>query len=261
MRFAPKFVQLALSLAVLLPASPALAGQALDAVRARGTLRVGTTGDYKPFTFRSADGTYSGADVVMAEHLAKELQVKLEFVPTTWSTLLPDFMAHKYDIAMGGVSILPDRAAQGAFSTAVNIDGKRPIVRCADRERFATIAAIDEPGVRVVEPPGASNEAFARANLTRAQLTIHQDNTTIFDEIIARRADVMVTDGIEVDHQAYLHPELCAADVPAPFSKVSKAYLLAKDDPDFLKFVNDWIAQEMSSGDWQHILDVAQHQK
>jgi cyclohexadienyl dehydratase len=171
-------------------------------------------------------------------------------------------MAHKYDVAMGGVSILPERAAHGDFSTPVNIDGKRPIVRCADKERFTTVAAIDKPGVRVVEPPGASNEAFARANLGQAQLSIHQDNTTIFNEIIADRADVMVTDGIEVDHhQVYLHPELCAASVAAPFSKVSKAYLLPKDDPDFLKLVDDWLAKEQSTGAWQRVLEAALHQK
>src|SRR5262249_36163869 len=156
-------------------------------------------------------------------------QVKPEFVQTTWPTLLPDFTAQKYDVAMGGVSILPERAAQGDFSTPVLIDGKRPIVRCADKERLNSLAAIDRPEVRVVEPAGASNEAFAKENLTHAQLRIYPDNTTIFDEIIAGRADVMVTDGIEIDRQVYLHPELCAAVVNAPFSIVSKAYLLPKD--------------------------------
>jgi cyclohexadienyl dehydratase len=244
--------------ALLIP--PAFAGKALDAIRERGVLRVGTTGDYKPFTFRNPDGTYSGADIVMAHRLANELQVKLEFVKTTWSTLLPDFTAQKYDVAMGGVSILPERAAQGDFSIPVNIDGKRPIVRCADRERLSSVAAIDKPDVRVVEPPGASNEAFAKANLAHAQLRIYKDNTTIFDEIIAGRADVMVTDGIEVDHQVYLHPELCAAIVEAPFSKVSKAYLLPKD-ADLVKIVNDWIAREISTGDWPRVLESALHQR
>jgi cyclohexadienyl dehydratase len=256
-----KLLPLALCIAATVLSPPCFAGKALDSIRALGVVRVGTTGDYKPFTLRAADGTYSGADIVMAQRLAQELQVKVEFVPTTWATLLPDFMAHKYDIAMGGVSILPERAAQGDFSTPVDIDGKRPIVRCADKERYTTVAAIDQPGVRVVEPAGASNEAFARANLGHAQLTIHQDNTTIFNEIIAGRADVMVTDGIEVDHQVYLHPELCAANVAAPFSKVLKAYLLPKDDPEFLKLVDDWLAKEQATGDWQHVLEVALHQK
>jgi cyclohexadienyl dehydratase len=98
---------------------------------------------------------------------------------------------------MGGVSILPDPAADGQFSIPIYIDGKRPIVRCDDKGKFTTVAAIDQPEVRVVEPPGASNEALARANFRHAQLTIHSDNTTIFNENLAGRADVKVTDGIE----------------------------------------------------------------
>ncbi len=255
-----RYVRLAPLLLVLQFASPALGGAALDAVRTRGVLLVGTTGDYKPFSFRNSDGSYVGADIVMARHLADELKVKVEFVPTTWSTLLPDFVAGRFDVAMGGVSILPERAAQGEFSSAVNMDGKRPIVRCSDKERFTDVAAIDQPNVRVVEPPGASNEAFARSSLSHAQLTIHNDNTTIFEEIIAGRADVMVTDGIEVDHQVYLHPELCSANVKAPFSNVAKAYLLPKD-AEFVKVVNNWIAKEKSTGDWQQTLDNALHQR
>jgi cyclohexadienyl dehydratase len=255
-----RYVRLAPLLLAFLLTTSALGGTALGTVRTRGVLRVGTTGDYKPFSIRNSDGSYAGADIVMARHLADELKVKVEFVPTTWTTLLPDFVAGKFDVAMGGVSILPERAARGEFSSAVNTDGKRPIVRCSDRDRFTDVAAIDQPDVRVIEPPGASNEAFARSRLSHARLTIHNDNTTIFDEIIAGRADVMVTDGIEVDHQAYLHPELCAANVKVPFSKVSKAYLLPKD-AEFVKIVNDWIAKEMSTGDWQQTLDKALHQR
>jgi cyclohexadienyl dehydratase len=130
---------------------------------------VGTTGDYKPFTIRNSDGTYSGSDIVLARRLAQKLKVKVEFVPTTWRDLLSDFVAQKYDVAMGGVSILPERAAKGDFSLPVYINGKRPIVRCADKERLNSIVAIDQPDVRVVEPPGASNEAlYAQTLPTRS---------------------------------------------------------------------------------------------
>ncbi|MEJ0092062.1 MAG: transporter substrate-binding domain-containing protein [Methylocella sp.] len=256
-----KRLQISSSLLVaLLFASPASADSALDAIRMRGVLRVGTTGDYKPFSFRNSDGSYVGADIVMAQHLAHELNVKLEFVPTTWSALLPDFAARKYDVAMGGVSVLPERAAQGDFSNIVAIDGKRPIARCADKERFTSVEAIDQSDVRVVFNPGASNESFARTHFSHAHLIVQTDNTAIFDEIVEGRADVMVTDGIEVDHQVYIHPQLCPADVTAPFTKVEKAYLLPKDAA-LVKFVNDWLATEMSSGDWPRILDAALHQK
>ncbi|MBV8916185.1 MAG: transporter substrate-binding domain-containing protein, partial [Acetobacteraceae bacterium] len=197
------------TLAVVGLAGPVIAGETLDAIKARGVLRVGTTGDYKPFTFRRDDGSYYGADVEMAKRLADRLGVKLELVPTVWAKMADDFAAHKFDLAMGGVSVLPSRAKLGDFSSVTYVDGKRPIARCSDRDRFTSIAAIDRPDVRVVVNPGASNEQFAREHFPHAKLTIHDDNATVFDEIVANREDVMVTDGIEVDHQALIHPELC----------------------------------------------------
>lgn len=52
-------------------------------------LCVDATGDYKPFTYKSpADGCFIGLNVEMGERLAKALGVKLEIVPTAWSTLM-----------------------------------------------------------------------------------------------------------------------------------------------------------------------------
>ena len=238
-------------------AMPALGAEALDAVRSSGVLRVGTTGDYKPFTYRQPDGRYVGADIAMAERLAARLGVRLELVPTAWPILLDDFTSGKFDVAMGGVSVNASRAARGTFSTVTYVDGKRPVARCADQDRFTTVEAIDRPGVRVVVNPGGTNQDFARANLSHASLAIHSDNVTVFDEILAGRADVMVTDGIEADHQAFIHPELCPTHVAAPFTRLEKAYLLPSD-PDLVHEVNDWIAAETASGEWTRILQAAQ---
>jgi len=247
------------TVAVLLAlcATPAHGGEALNAVRAHGVLRVGTTGDYKPFTFRQLDGSYVGADVVMAARLATRLGVRLELVPTAWPVLLDDFAAHRFDVAMGGVSVNAARAARGTFSTVVYVDGKRPVARCADQDRFTSVEAIDQPGVRVVVNPGGTNQDFARANLKHAALAVHPDNTTVFDEIIAGHVNVMVTDGIEADHQAFIHPELCPTHVVAPFTRLEKADLLP-NDPDLVHEVDDWIAAELASGDWARILEAAQ---
>jgi cyclohexadienyl dehydratase len=233
------------------------AGEVLDHIRASGTVRVGTTGDYKPFSFRNADGSYSGADVEMAERLAQKLGVKIDFVPTVWKELAQDYEARRFDIAVGGISKLPARAALGPFTHTVYADGKRPIVRCADRDRYASLAALNQPGVHVIVNPGASNEAFAHANLDAAQLTVHRDNLSIFDEIIAGRADAMVTDGAEVTHESLAHPGvLCPANVAAPFTHDEKAYWVLLDQ-ELLANVNAWLDDELSSGTWQRLFDRA----
>jgi hypothetical protein len=66
---------------------------------------------------------------------------------------------------MGGVSITSDRVTIGDFSVTVTRDGTRPIVRCADKDHYTSIEAIDQPVVRVaVNPRGGTNELFAKAH-------------------------------------------------------------------------------------------------
>jgi hypothetical protein len=97
----------------------------LDEIIGRGTLRVGMTGDYMPFTYLDKDTQkFRGFDVDMAEALGKALGVKVEYVQTAWPQLMKDFEAQKFDIAMGGVSITLDRQKKGLFSTPIMREGK-----------------------------------------------------------------------------------------------------------------------------------------
>src|SRR6516162_2713001 len=99
----------------VLIASAAQAQQAsrLETIIQRGTLRIGMTGDYLPFTFfDKATSTFKGFDVDVAEALGRTLGVKVEYVRTTWPQLSADFEADRFDIAMGGISITPERQAR-----------------------------------------------------------------------------------------------------------------------------------------------------
>lgn len=230
---------------------------ALETIRKTGSLRIGVTGDYLPYSFRDAGGRLSGADVEMGKDLAATLGVRAEFVPTTWKTLLDDFKAGKFDILAGGVTVTPERAEAGDFSISPDHDGKRPIVRCADKDKFVSIEVIDRPGVRVVVNPGGTNERFARDHFQRADIALWPDNRTIFERIAGNEADVMVTDGIEVTLQSVRHPGvLCPAAVAEPFTHFDKAYLLRRD-PALKRAVDEWMEEAIASGKWQAYLKAA----
>ena len=228
----------------------------LARIQVAGVMRVGTTGDYTPFSLKQPDGSYQGADIEMVHDLAERLGVSIEFVPTVWVDLLDHFLAGRFDIAMGGVTVTAPRAEKAFFSLPTFVDGKRPLARREDRDRFTSIAAIDRPGVRLIANPGSANEAFARANFTHATVIIHHDNASVFDELVAGRADVMITDGLEADHQAALHPELCACPVAAPFTRLEKAYMFARD-PAMKAYIDAWLGAAFESGQWQRALDRA----
>ncbi len=221
----------------------------VDRIVRRGALRVGVTGDYRPFDWRNhATGIYEGFDIDQAGALAAALGVRAEFVQTTWSTLAADFAADRFDIAMGGVSITPERAARGYFSIPYMQDGKTPIARCADKDKYADLAEIDRPDVRVIVNPGGANERFARAHLKRAPIRVFPDNRTLFEEIAEGRADVMVTDASEARYQARRHPGvLCAVHPDAPFERAEKAYWMQPDES-LKTFVDAWLHTRLETG-------------
>ena len=220
----------------------------LDEILARGVLRVGTTGDYRPFTFLNKEtGKFEGLDIDLAENLGKAMGVKVEFVQTSWPTLAKDFEAKAFDMAAGGVSITLDRAKKGSFSIPMMREGKTPIARCADKDKFQTVADIDKPGVKVVVNPGGTNERFARANLKAAEIRVHNDNVTIFKEIVAGNADLMMTDSSETLYQQKLNPSLCAIHPEKPFDFAEKAYWLQRDVA-FKDFVDQWFHMIRENG-------------
>ncbi len=253
----PPNIRAVLSAALLLVLSAgatAAESSLLDQIVERGVLRVGTTGDYKPFTWKDpSTGRYDGVDIEQAEALGKALGAKVEFVATTWPTLAADFSAGKFDIAMGGVSITLDRARKGYFSAPYLREGKTPIVRCGDVGRYDALPDIDRPDVRVVVNPGGTNERFARAHFKSAPVRIFPDNRAIFEEIAEGRADVMVTDVSETKYQAKLHPGvLCSAHPERPFDFAEKAYWLQRDAP-LKAFVDTWLRISIESGAFRAI--------
>jgi chorismate mutase-like protein len=234
---------------VLLAAAltPAQAGR-LDDIAARGVLRVGSTGDYKPFSYRQAGGGFIGMDVELAGELARSLGVRLELVPTTWPTLMADLGTDKFDLALSGVSVTAERQRQAQFSVPYLHDGKTPITRCENTARFQTLAQIDRPEVRLIVNPGGTNERFARARAPHARLTVYPDNVTIFGQIVSGAADLMITDAIETRLQQRLHPQLCAVHPEAPFDMAQKAILLPRDAA-LKTYVDRWLQQRLDNGD------------
>ena len=227
------------------------APEGLAALKARGTLRVGTTGDYAPFSYRTAEGTLAGIDIDLAQAFAESLGLELEWVETSWPTLTADLQRGVFDLALSGISRTLTRATVpgSSFSEPYHRGGKAPIIRCEDRTRFTTWEAIDQPGVRAVVNPGGTNEAFARSRYQHASLRIHEDNRTIFREIAEGRADVMVTDLIEVQLWAGRDSRLCPALGTERLTYAEKgAWLAAPPGSPLTTLFNLWLAQQQGSG-------------
>lgn len=225
----------------------------LDSIMTQGELNICTTGDYKPYSYRRDDGDYEGIDISMARSLADSLGVKVRWVQTSWKTLMPDLIAGKCDIAVGGISVTLERQKKAFFSQVLNRDGKIPFVRCEDHALYQTIDQINQPSVRLIEPEGGTNEIFARSFLPNAKLTLFADNVTIFQELLDKKADVMITDASEALYQQKRNPGLCAVN-PGNFMQYGeKAYLLPRDDITWKLYVDQWLHLTKATGKFEQI--------
>lgn len=241
------------ALALLLASGTLQAQSHLDNVLSSKTLKVCTTGDYKPYSYLRADGQYEGLDISMAQSLADSLGAKVQWVPTSWKTLSQDFMAKHCDIALGGVSVTLKRQQIAWFAQPLGVDGKIPLVRCADKAKYQTIEQMNKPSVRLIEPAGGTNEAFVHSHLPQASLTLFHDNVTIFQQLVDNKADVMITDASEALFQQKHFPQLCALNPEEPLQYGEKAYMIPRDDMHWKLYVDQWLHLSTATGEYARI--------
>ena len=107
-----------LTAAALLIGGAAMAQSSiLHKVLDSGTLKVGTTGDFNPMSFKDPESKeYRGHQIDAAMQLGKDMGVEVEFVPTDWKTLINGVVAGKYDIVMTGTSMKPPGSCPSRIS-------------------------------------------------------------------------------------------------------------------------------------------------
>jgi cyclohexadienyl dehydratase len=221
----------------------------LDAVRARGVIRIGTTGDYFPYTFRDLEtGGFKGYDIEVAKALAQDMGVKLEFVQTTWPTLVAGLSAGKYDLAAAGITVTPERRQVADFSTAYLKPHFAPIIRRKDAERFKTLADIDQPGVTVVLQQGTATEDAGRRLFHKATLKSVLEPVVDYTEVLAGHADATFTDNLYFASSIQRrYPQLMIIEGPED-PEVETALMTVKGDAAWIGWINDWVKRRQESG-------------
>jgi len=222
----------------------------LDQIRESGFLRVGTTGDYAPFSSENmSSGELEGIDIDLAKSLAAKLKVNIVFIKTSWPGLMDDLTRLKYDVAMSGVSITKTRSKKAYFSNPYHVGGKVPISLCSNADLFSSLEKIDREGIILIVNPGGTNEKYLDRNIKYATKMLHQNNKTIFSQIIDGKADLMITDKIEVSLQTKKNPKLCST-LEEPLNYQEKGFMIGREKA-FQTVINDWLKELIASGELQ----------
>ena len=219
-------------------------------IKRRGTLLVGTTGDYRPLSFRESDGSYWGFGIEVAKEIAKELGVKIAFVQTSWPTLSADVMAdpQTFDFAIGGITITDARRETMLMSVGYLSNGKTILCRASESKRYKSLSDLDKPEVKVMVNPGGLNEKFAHDNLKHASIIVHQKNEEIPSLVAVGKADVMITEITEAPYYVQADSRLAAPLLSKPFNHGEIGILMRKGQNDLLQMVNGIIRKMKRNG-------------
>jgi cyclohexadienyl dehydratase len=220
----------------------ALVGSADADEPAPETLRIGTSGDYPPFSLASGDG-YEGFDIALARAYAAERALEIEWVRFAWPQLVESLEAGRFDVAMSGVTVRPERTAAGRYTVATVEAGAVALV--ADRERFDSLDDLDRPRVRIGVNRGGHLERVARARFPRATLIAIPDNRAVRSAFVERRVDAVVTE----THEAAIWEEDAGGALRlGPFTRDRKAWLVRRDLPDLAADLDAFLLAREADG-------------
>ena len=221
----------------------------VDEIVKRGTIKVGTTGDYQPMSYLDPQtGKYEGFDDELAKDLAKSLGVEIEYVPTSWPTLMEDTLSGKFDLAICGVTVTDARKEEALMSDGYLINGKTILCRKEDADKYTCLDDVNKPEVRVMVNPGGLNEKFARENLPDVTLIIHDVNQEIPSLIAQGEADIMITEVAEAGYYVRKDGRLAAPLYLEPFTAGQIGILMPKGSEELLDYVNQFLKDEKESG-------------
>ena len=219
-------------------------------IQERGTLLVGTTGDYRPLSYREPEtGAYWGFGIDVAGVIADELGVSISYVPTSWPTLSADVQnPDLFDFAIGGITITEARLEIMDMSEGYLCNGKTILCRKEDAGKYKSLEDLNKAEVRVMVNPGGLNEKFARENLPSCTLVVFGKNEEIPSKVAEGEADVMITEITEAPWYVRNDSRLAAPLLDSPFTRGQIGILMRKGQDDLLKKVNSIIKEMKSDG-------------
>ena len=147
---------------LLIMTTAASAESKIQTIKKNGELRVGTTGDWDPMSMKDpATNKYKGFDIDVMRELAKDMGVKVKFVPAEWKTIVAGITADRYDISTS-VTKTPKRAEVAGFTETYYKYGTVPLVLKKNSKKFSTWNSLNNKSVTIATTLGTSQEEKAK---------------------------------------------------------------------------------------------------
>jgi len=239
----------------------------LEGILRRGELRIGLEVGYMPFEmidkrsglrqkeirhggFRRKGRQLSlmGFDIDMGIEMAKALGVKPVFVDTLWPSIIPALNLGRFDIIFGGMSVTEARKTQVDFADPFMTVGQTVLLNAKHKKTVASYKDLNDPKFVVVSKPGTTGEEAVKKMIPNATYETADTEIDGAMRVLEGTADAFVYDFPFNAVFNAMHPSDQLIFLDTPFTKEPIAWAIRKDDPDFLKWLNNFLQEIKQDG-------------
>lgn len=182
----------------------AAGGELLQSLKDKGTVTVGFAGE-APYSFE-ANGQLTGATVALHREIFRNLGIEtVEGVQTDFGALIPGLQAQRFDAVSAGMSILPERCEQAAFSEPEFMYTTALMVKKGNPLGLTDMQSIKDKGAKMAAMTGAIESDYAVSlGIDATQVGSPQDG---MDAVTSGRSDVFALTAISLNWLADHNPD------------------------------------------------------
>jgi polar amino acid transport system substrate-binding protein len=206
----------------------------------RGVLRVGMS-TFVPWAMKDKTGKLIGFEIDVANRLAQDTGVEIEFVPTKWAGIIPALLTGKFDVIIGGMGILPQRNLKVNFTIPYDYSGMSIVAHKQLAAGFKHLEEFNRPEVKIAARLGSTAEMAVRKYMPQAKLQLFDDESQVIQELRSGRVHAMVASAPLPTYLAIENPEVLFLPLQETFTKEPIGFAVRKGDIDTLNYFNNWI--------------------
>lgn len=181
--------------AVLAPVSAKpKAGRTVDQIKKNGTVRIAVFSDKKPFGYVDENGEYQGYDVYFGNRIAKDLGVKVKYVPVEAASRVEVLATGKVDIVLANFTVTPERAEKVDFA----LPYMKVALGIVSPENALITAPEQLNGKTLIIAKGTTAETFFTKNYPEVKLLKFDLYSEAYNALLDGRGDALSTDNTEV---------------------------------------------------------------
>jgi len=216
------------------------AASTVETIKKRGVLKVGMD-IFQPWAMKDKNGKLIGFEIDVATRLAEDMGVKVEFLPTAWSGIIPALLTGKFDVIIGGMGITAQRALQVNFTQPYEFSGMSIVANKKLAAGFHSLEDFNKPDVQIAVKLGTTAAAAAKKFLPRAKLRMFDTEPQAYQELRNGNVHAVVGSAPRPAYEAVDYSDTLFLPLQGTFTKEPIGFAMRKGDPDTLAFFNSWI--------------------